>query len=158
MKTLILIMSLSILASCNGTTAKKVEDCTYNDVKVSCSALKSSAIETDVTTAISVDREREEIEFLENVSDKKIINDKQGNERECGVETTAGQIIRFQVQGDVLFVRMNGETGQFKRLTGNRNDLNGKWFNASTDDGVTVEQQITISKNNKMRIQGACIF
>jgi hypothetical protein len=158
------ILSLAFVLLFIGCSAKtKKESCTFNGQRIPCSSrpfkgtdpLKGTILKAEIDAAISIDYEAHTIEFLENAIGSQSIT-ANGVDIYCGISTQAGEIAHFTSNGVTTTLTLQQKYYPLRRLSGNRDSMNGTWESQSTGKNKKEILTFTIKNESNMRIKKTC--
>lgn len=150
MKTLLLVASLMVLASCGGSGSSSKDGSPSG-----ADGLRShKSITAQAEARISIHPEYYEV--LSNGYDRQT-NTFNGKSYECDAMAYAGDIVGYLVVKDELLLIKDGVQMLLKRVSGDSGQLSGSWTHDEKDKAGSYKTDITFS-SNKISFTVKCDF
>lgn len=147
---------LLTLVSCVKGKVTRTEECTINGVKVACSSLKVKSATAKVKTAVNIDYEKGEIEFLENAENEVELSGRNGVSRQCSITVSSGQTFKFQKDGIKLTLTDDGQSFTYKRVSAGPSGINGTWTALVGDEDFLIETTMEILNDSQVVLKALC--
>jgi hypothetical protein len=162
MKFLPILLFLLVLVSCGKSTTEKSQECSINGSPVECSSINSQSTKFSKVLKISIKSKvmvfDDFIEIKSRATDfmSETVNNKTVF---CEVSTAdiMGLFYRFNEESLGLKVKKDGEEEIYKRVSGEKDSLNGEWISS-----VDLEDHVRITKlkfeDDQIEITTECKF
>lgn len=146
MKTLLLLLALTTLASCGKSSSEKdsYKNALNGDGKL------HAKIET------SIWKSENSFEMLSNESSSESIN-VDGEEFYCSLKTLSGTETYYSINGSKLTLSLGSGELVLDRVSGSGNTLNGSWSIKEKDKNATTITTFTFA-DDKLTINLTCKF